>query len=74
MTAKQESAVVMALVRLMMLARHSLSPTQTSIATEFAGELLWFMGIPEYTYEGRTFFAVEPQGEVVDLQPTRQLT
>ena len=74
MNAKQEGVVLMALVRLMMLARHSLSPTQTEIATKSAGELLWLLDIPSFTHDGKVFHAREPDGEIFDIKATRQIT
>ncbi|MBR9837009.1 MAG: hypothetical protein GYB50_03840 [Rhodobacteraceae bacterium] len=51
------------------LAEHSLSPTQTRMATERAGNCLWALGIDEY----KGFRAVEPEtvGEVIDGEAIR---
>jgi hypothetical protein len=56
----KETAVANSLACLMTLARHSLLPTQTKIASKAAGELLWFLGIPTYTFEGMVFTASAP--------------
>jgi hypothetical protein len=52
------------------MAKYSLSPTQTEIATRRAGECLWALEIDEY--DG--FVACPPEGDVIDLKPaTRSL-
>lgn len=50
------------------LAKHSLSPTQTSMARERAGNCLWALGVKEY--DG--FRAIKPEalGETINGEVT----
>lgn len=59
---REKAALAAAFGVLAMLAKHSLSPTQTAMATRAAGNCLWALGIDEY--EG--FRAEEPEGPVVE--------
>lgn len=63
---KERTAICSAIARLMMLSRHSLSPTQERIATESARELMWVLGLPEHTYERKLFVMKEPDGATID--------
>ena len=48
-TDKQTKDVLaMAVARFVMLAKHSLTPTQTEVATEGAGNCLWALGVEEF--------------------------
>jgi hypothetical protein len=73
LTEREKQAIINSLVTAMSLARHSLSPTQTKMATRSAGELLWLLKIPEFTADGTTFMAAAPEGEVVDLVINRRI-
>ena len=74
LSGSERKAVLNALARLMMLANHSLSPTQTKMATSSAEELLWLVGVESHTTDRRTFRARAPEGEVLDLTPNQALT
>lgn len=69
----QMQAAANGIATLMSLAQHSLSPTQTDMATRSAGNLLWLMGIERYEAHGRTFFAIAPEGDTIDIEPTKLL-
>jgi len=73
LSAREKQAIINSLVTLMLLARNSLSPTQTKMAKRSAGELLWLLKIDEITRDGITYVAAAPEGETVDLSPTLQL-
>lgn len=73
LTTREKQAIINSLVTAMALARHSLSPTQTSMATRSAGELLWLLKIEKFDAEGHTFVATPPEGEVVDLAIAQQI-
>lgn len=73
MTEREKRALANGIATLMSLARHSLSPTQTEMATKSAGNLLWLMGIEKYVADGRIFVAVPPAGDTIDIETTRLL-
>ncbi|MBR9764114.1 MAG: hypothetical protein GYB53_11470 [Rhodobacteraceae bacterium] len=60
--------LAMSFVSFMTLAKHSLSPTQTKIATERAGNCLWALGIGEHS--GFQAVAPDPIGETIDGEAT----
>ena len=68
MNATEKKAVGGAIATLMTLAKHSLSPTQSQMASRSASELLWLLGVEEYEYAGMTFLAVKPRGQIVDAE------
>ena len=70
---REKQAIINSLITAMALARHSLSPTQTRMATRSAGELLWLLNIPEFTADGLTFATKAPEGATVDLAVTQQI-
>lgn len=73
MNEREKWAVAKGIATLMSLARHSLSPTQTEMATKSAGHLLWLMGVEQYVADGRIFVAVPPEGDTIDVEATRLL-
>jgi hypothetical protein len=58
-----------------MLANNSLSPTQTEMATQRAGEVLHAMGIEEYKIGRTVFKALKPAGRQIDIdaEPNRHV-
>lgn len=73
LTKIQMQAVANGIATLMSLARNSLSPTQTKMATKSAGNLLWLMGLEKYEAGGLTFMAIPPEGEIVDIELSNRL-
>lgn len=73
MTEREKRALAKGIATLMSLAKHSLSPTQTEMATTSAGNLLWLMGVEKYVSDGRIFVAVPPDGDTIDVEATRLL-
>ena len=69
----QKTAVANAIATLMSLAKNSLAPTQTKMATRSAGNLLWLMGIEKYEAYGLTFMAIAPEGEIIDVEISNRL-
>lgn len=50
------------------LANHSLSPTQTKMATQRAGEVLDAIGIEEFKVGHTVFKALKPEGKEIELE------
>ncbi len=73
LNAREEQALASSIATLMSLAKHSLSHTQTKMATRSAGHLMWLMGIDEYDYSGTRFEAAPPEGNTIDLEPSKLL-
>lgn len=73
LTKVEMQAVANGIATLMALARNSLSPTQTQMATRSAGNLLWLMGLEKFEAHGLTFLAVPPEGEIVDIELANRL-
>lgn len=69
----QMKAVANGIITLMSLARNSLSPTQTKMATRSAGNLLWLMGMEKFEAHGLTFIAIPPDGEIIDVEFSNRL-
>ncbi|MBR9766469.1 MAG: hypothetical protein GYB53_23870 [Rhodobacteraceae bacterium] len=70
----EEMSDVLALsfVSFMALAKHSLTPAQTKIATERAGNCLWALGVEEYA--GFHALAPEALGETIEGTSARLIT
>ena len=73
LTKVEMQAVANGIATLMSLARNSLSPTQTKMATRSAGNLLWLMGLEKFEAHGLTFVAIPPEGEIVDIELSNRL-
>lgn len=58
---REMRALADAAVTLGMLAAHSLSSTQTKMATRGVGRVLWVTGLDEIEIEGRRFTAQPPE-------------
>lgn len=63
-----KDALAIAFAKFAMLAKHSLTPTQTKVATEGAGHCLWALGVDDF----RGFKAVpcEALGEEIECVAT----
>ncbi|WPE19901.1 hypothetical protein [Shinella zoogloeoides] len=73
LSTREKQAIINSLVTAMALARHSLSPMQTNMATRSAGELLWLLKIDSVTLDGATYVATPPGGETVEMSLTAQI-
>jgi hypothetical protein len=73
LSARERQALANGLATLMSLARHSLSQTQTKMATRSAGNLLWLLGIDQYEAYGIIFHAIPPEGETIDADLSNRL-
>lgn len=70
---REKQAVTNSLVRLAMLARHSLTPSQTRVAARGVSELLWLLGIEEIELDGRRYEATAPAGEILHIERHRAI-
>lgn len=67
---RERQAIHNSIAVLSMLARNSLSPTQTKLATGSVGELLWLLGVAEIELDKRVYKAKPPDGKTINVEAT----